>query len=640
MRDLGTLPGGAVASALSINSRGDIVGESEVTPVESHAFLYRDGAMLDLNNVIDSTQDWTLQIAWDISDNGLIVGWGTHNGDARSFLLTPLIERIPGDYNRNGTVDAADYVVWRNTLGDSGTGLAADGNANDAIDPGDYDVWRANFGTSADSASEEIPEPSRLALAIAAVLVTAICVRNKRAIIQAGRLSRTMSAIAVTLLCGASTLHASTISTFPAFAARTVENTIEEPYPFGQTFVPTPGTLFLTSFTFYVRFDPPAPPLTFSLYQSNGVEFSSPFFTGTPTSTPYQEPPKPGISTGFMEVRMQTGMLPVVPGLSYFATIATPSIDRKFIPILCATTDCASSLYPDGSLNLFQHSGLVFPQRGDAAFTAEFVGGEDRIYGTIPEPATGWLSAFAIVSASICATMRHRASRRTNRRISSNVAALIVLTLPSAASAGLIVFDNEADFLAAADVVSTETFDEFPTNTLLGRPSATVDGVTYTAINPPPDDIPSPPWGWGWFAGPKLYFSERRDVTKLTFGEEMVTNAIGFSVDGQGISFPTPEYTFTVLLGNGEQSVEHASGNDLIYRGFVAAERIHSVTINTVTSSGSSHNFDIDNVSRGTIVPAIPEPSTCFLAVLASAAFMLIGTRHTRNQRLPGRVPA
>ena len=45
------------------------------------------------------------------------------------------------DYNHNGVVDGADYVVWRNTLGQMGPGLAADGNHNNEIDHGDYDLW-------------------------------------------------------------------------------------------------------------------------------------------------------------------------------------------------------------------------------------------------------------------------------------------------------------------------------------------------------------------------------------------------------------------------------------------------------------------------------------------------------------------
>jgi hypothetical protein len=53
---------------------------------------------------------------------------------------------LPGDYNQDGAVDAADYVVWRNLLAQSDTALAADGNGDGIVDMLDYDVWRDNFG--------------------------------------------------------------------------------------------------------------------------------------------------------------------------------------------------------------------------------------------------------------------------------------------------------------------------------------------------------------------------------------------------------------------------------------------------------------------------------------------------------------
>jgi hypothetical protein len=52
---------------------------------------------------------------------------------------------LPGDYNHDERVDAADYVVWRKTFGSS-TELAADGSYNDSIDADDYGIWRSNFG--------------------------------------------------------------------------------------------------------------------------------------------------------------------------------------------------------------------------------------------------------------------------------------------------------------------------------------------------------------------------------------------------------------------------------------------------------------------------------------------------------------
>jgi hypothetical protein len=68
-----------------------------------------------------------------------------------------------GDYNHNGAADAADYVLWRDTLGQMGAGLAADGNGSGQIDAGDHDVWRANFGkpaAGAGLASSAVPEPT------------------------------------------------------------------------------------------------------------------------------------------------------------------------------------------------------------------------------------------------------------------------------------------------------------------------------------------------------------------------------------------------------------------------------------------------------------------------------------------------
>ena len=73
-----------------------------------------------------------------------------------------------GDYNSNGVVDAADYVLYRHTLGQTGTAPAADGNANGVIDAGDFDTWRTNFGhtnpASGSLAGSAVPEPSTFLL--------------------------------------------------------------------------------------------------------------------------------------------------------------------------------------------------------------------------------------------------------------------------------------------------------------------------------------------------------------------------------------------------------------------------------------------------------------------------------------------
>ena len=56
---------------------------------------------------------------------------------------------IYGDYNRDGTVNLADYSVWSNQNGKSVTPFSgADGNGDGVVNQADYFVWKAHFGQS------------------------------------------------------------------------------------------------------------------------------------------------------------------------------------------------------------------------------------------------------------------------------------------------------------------------------------------------------------------------------------------------------------------------------------------------------------------------------------------------------------
>jgi hypothetical protein len=61
----------------------------------------------------------------------------------------PNVLRNPMDYNGNGTVDAADYTVWRDNLGATGIAPPGDGNGKDGVTQLDYDNWAANYGANA-----------------------------------------------------------------------------------------------------------------------------------------------------------------------------------------------------------------------------------------------------------------------------------------------------------------------------------------------------------------------------------------------------------------------------------------------------------------------------------------------------------
>lgn len=76
---------------------------------------------------------------------------------------------LPGDYNHDGVVDAADYLLWRHSEGQVVTaGTGADGNVDGQITSADFDVWRSHFGQTAGAgvgggaSFAPVPEPTAI----------------------------------------------------------------------------------------------------------------------------------------------------------------------------------------------------------------------------------------------------------------------------------------------------------------------------------------------------------------------------------------------------------------------------------------------------------------------------------------------
>jgi hypothetical protein len=104
------------------------------------------------------------------------------------FRLARLVPAagVAGDYNGNGTVDAADYVVWRNNLGASfQLQNEVAGTTPGAVTQDDYDAWRARFGNTSGAGGGElsgtiVPEASTAVLAALAGMLVACRRRSKR----------------------------------------------------------------------------------------------------------------------------------------------------------------------------------------------------------------------------------------------------------------------------------------------------------------------------------------------------------------------------------------------------------------------------------------------------------------------------
>jgi hypothetical protein len=87
---------------------------------------------------------------------------------------------IVGDYNDNGTVDAADYVLWRKHNGT--TTVLPNDSTPGIVSPADYDDWRANFGrmSGGGSLAQAVPEPEGITAVVMLLASGGVCLRGGR----------------------------------------------------------------------------------------------------------------------------------------------------------------------------------------------------------------------------------------------------------------------------------------------------------------------------------------------------------------------------------------------------------------------------------------------------------------------------
>lgn len=97
--------------------------------------------------------------------------------------VTLAVIGVSGDYNYDGHVDAADYVIWRKTLSQVGQGLAADGNNSGTIDSADYIIWTTHLGEPGSGAGgnepASVPEPVTPVWLVVATIVRLRLLRSR-----------------------------------------------------------------------------------------------------------------------------------------------------------------------------------------------------------------------------------------------------------------------------------------------------------------------------------------------------------------------------------------------------------------------------------------------------------------------------
>jgi hypothetical protein len=90
------------------------------------------------------------------------------SGFTFDFVSAPA---VPGDYNEDGFVNAADYPVWRDHLGQSfQLPNEGDGQTPGDVTPEDYDFWKSQFAGGGGAVAVGVPEPGSIVLLLTAMM--------------------------------------------------------------------------------------------------------------------------------------------------------------------------------------------------------------------------------------------------------------------------------------------------------------------------------------------------------------------------------------------------------------------------------------------------------------------------------------
>lgn len=136
-----------------------------------------NGELIGLNyaDTLFYRADGFHELAVDSEGSVFVAGESTPNSLAgfleeshlTKFVPISTFGYLPGDFNDDGVVDAADYSLWRDAVvsGD----LTADADGDGLVYTQDYNIWNYHYGTVETDAAT-VPEPVALLLTLLSVL--------------------------------------------------------------------------------------------------------------------------------------------------------------------------------------------------------------------------------------------------------------------------------------------------------------------------------------------------------------------------------------------------------------------------------------------------------------------------------------
>ncbi len=161
----GTIPNVPTGTASVLGIQNQWV-ELEIRSVAGHITFMINGHLIDsYDNSVGDFDAGTILLAHSDPFNSVNLdnGAGFSNGSIYdNVVVTMMSQGLVGDYNGDSFVNAADYTVWRDSLGENVTaGSGADGSGDGIINQADYNTWTEHYAeTDSVSQSSTVPEPT------------------------------------------------------------------------------------------------------------------------------------------------------------------------------------------------------------------------------------------------------------------------------------------------------------------------------------------------------------------------------------------------------------------------------------------------------------------------------------------------
>jgi hypothetical protein len=171
-------PGGfndaATANLTAASPTASAISELATNP--NAPLVIAGGTTFSLGNIFNAASPQTgVSLEFTTADQNIL-----YNGVVRFAAAG-----VSGDYNNNGVVDAADYVLWRN-------GGPLQNDPTPGVQAGDYTYWKSRFGATTGAGSSQgaganpsaVPEPTSLLMLISLVLVGQPVMRISRRVVN------------------------------------------------------------------------------------------------------------------------------------------------------------------------------------------------------------------------------------------------------------------------------------------------------------------------------------------------------------------------------------------------------------------------------------------------------------------------